>query len=103
MILKDQNLKNKNTLVLGCGGSARAVVMGLKTLNVNKITIIGRNQNSLELFIKDMKELCDKTLSYHLKLGEFINNQKINFVFGIGSEIKNTINTIQETHKYFTF
>ena len=52
------------------------------------------------LIIGDMKELGDKTLSYHLKLGEFINNQKINFVFGIGSEIKNTINTINNSQIY---
>ena len=52
------------------------------------------------LIIGDMKELGDKTLSYHLKLGEFINNQKINFVFGIGSEIKNTISTINNSQIY---
>ena len=52
------------------------------------------------LIIGDMKELGDKTLSYHLKLGEFINNQKINFVFGIGSEIKNTISKINNSQIY---
>ena len=52
------------------------------------------------LIIGDMKELGDKTLSYHLELGEFINNQKINFVFGIGSEIKNTISTINNNQIY---
>ena len=60
MPLKDHNLINKNVVVLGCGGSARAVVMGLYNLNVHKITIIGRNENSLDIFIKAMKKLGKK-------------------------------------------
>ena len=72
--LKDQNLNNKNTIVLGCGGSARAVVMGLKNLNVNRITIIGRNENSLDMFIKDMKKLSTK----NKVLIEGINHMKLN-------------------------
>ena len=58
--LKNQNLKGKNIIVIGCGGSARAVVMGLNSLRVKKITIISRNENSLNIFIKNMKELSAK-------------------------------------------
>ena len=59
------------------------------------------NSHGRKFFIiGDMKELGDKTLSYHLKLGEFINNQKINFVYGNGSEIKNTISTINNSQIY---
>ena len=73
MPLKNQNLNNKNVVVIGCGGSARAVVMGLNNLNVKKITIIGRNDNSLDIFIKNMKKLSTKK-----KISiEAINNKKL--------------------------
>ena len=61
MPLKNQNLVYKNVIVIGCGGSARAVVMGLISLNVKKITIIGRKENSLNIFMKNMKKLATKS------------------------------------------
>ena len=60
MPLKNHNLFNKSVIVIGCGGSARAVVMGLNSLNIRKITIIGRNKNSLNIFISSMKNLLSK-------------------------------------------
>ena len=60
MPLKNHNLVNKSVIVIGCGGSARAVVMGLNSLNIRKITIIGRNKNSLNIFITSMKNLLSK-------------------------------------------
>ena len=44
--------KGKNVIVIGCGGSARAVVMGLNSLNVKQITVFSRNETSLDAFIK---------------------------------------------------
>ena len=55
------------------------------------------------LVIGDMKELGHKSASYHLELGKFINNKNINFVFGIGSKIKNTINAINSSQIYSKF
>ena len=55
------------------------------------------------LIIGDMKELGDKSISYHLELGEFINNKNINFVLGVGSKIKHTINTINNSQIYSKF
>ena len=52
------------------------------------------------LVIGDMKELGTETVSYHSKLGDFINNQKIDFVCGIGENIHNTINTINNSQIY---
>jgi len=52
------------------------------------------------LVIGDMKELGKKTISTHSKLGKYINNQKVNFVFGIGEDIKNTINKINNSQIY---
>ena len=60
MPLKDKNLINKNVVVIGCGGSARAVVMGLNSLIVKKITVIGRSENSLNIFVNNMKRLSTK-------------------------------------------
>ena len=60
MPLKNHNLINKSVIVIGCGGSARAVVMGLNSLNIRKITIIGRNKNTLNIFITSMKNLLSK-------------------------------------------
>ena len=74
MPLKDNNLINKNVIVIGCGGSARAVVMGLNSLNVKKITVFGRNEISLNAFIKNMKNLLSKSNI----LIEGINNNKLN-------------------------
>ena len=46
---------NGNATIVGCGGSARAVIAGLEELNFKEITIIGRNKNSLEKFLIDTK------------------------------------------------
>ena len=58
--LKSHNLIHKSVVVIGCGGSARAVVMGLNTLKIKKVTVIGRKKNSLDLFVKDMKNFLSK-------------------------------------------
>ena len=47
-----------------------------------------------------MKELGDKKKIHHLELGKYINNHKIDFVFGIGKEIQNTINAINNSQIY---
>ncbi len=72
--LKRHNLKDKNVIVIGCGGSARAVVMGLNNLSIKKITIIGRNENSVNIFIKSMSNLLSKRSIYF----EGINSNKLN-------------------------
>ena len=60
--LKSHNLMNKNVIIIGCGGSARAVVMGLRSLNIKRLTIIGRNEKSLNIFVENMKNLLTKSL-----------------------------------------
>ncbi len=73
MPLKNQDLRNKRVIVIGSGGSARAVVMGLITLKLKQITIIGRSENSLKIFINDMKNICSKNNTSI----EGVNNQKL--------------------------
>ena len=74
MPLKSHNLMDKNVIVIGYGGSARAVVMGLKSLNIKKLTIIGRSEDSLNIFVKSMKNL----LSNNRISIEGISNNDIN-------------------------
>ena len=44
------------TVVLGCGGSARAVVAGLQDLNPSEITIVGRRAETLQPFCSDLQQ-----------------------------------------------
>ena len=72
--LKNHNLTHKSVVVIGCGGSARAVVMGLNSLKIKKLTIIGRNENSLNIFVKNMRSLLSEK---HISI-EGINNENLN-------------------------
>ena len=45
----------RHAVVIGCGGSARAVVAGLQTLNLSSITIVGRRSEALQAFITDLQ------------------------------------------------
>ena len=46
----------RHAVVIGCGGSARAVVAGLQSLNLNSITVVGRRREALQAFIKDLQQ-----------------------------------------------
>ena len=54
--IKNKQLEGSKVVVLGCGGSARAVVAGLQNLKVRQVNIVGRNPDSLNLFIKKLGE-----------------------------------------------
>ena len=43
-------------VVLGCGGSARAVVAGLQQLPLTAIHVAGRRPDALDTFLKDLRE-----------------------------------------------
>ncbi len=53
--LKDLNLPNKEGIILGSGGAARSVIQGLINLNFSKVTIISRNEKSLNELMKNFK------------------------------------------------
>ena len=53
--LKKLDLIKKTSLVLGSGGAARSVIQGLINLKLSKITIISRNQNSLNELITNFE------------------------------------------------
>ena len=46
----------RHAVVIGCGGSARAVVAGLQTLNLSSITVVGRRSEALHAFITDLQQ-----------------------------------------------
>tara|TARA_B100000161_G_scaffold259581_1_gene225669 strand:+ start:120 stop:980 length:861 start_codon:yes stop_codon:yes gene_type:complete len=47
------NFKKKQSIVLGSGGSARSVIQGLINLNFSTITVVARNNSSLDELIKN--------------------------------------------------
>ncbi len=53
--LKNLNLAEKTSIILGSGGSARSVIQGLKDLKLSKITVVSRNRNSLNELISNFK------------------------------------------------
>ena len=48
--------KGRQGLVVGCGGSARAVVAGLQELELAAITVVGRRREALHEFINDLQQ-----------------------------------------------
>ncbi len=52
--LLGNQLDNKNALIIGSGGSARAAIAGLQKLHIDSITIAGRNQESLDKYITEI-------------------------------------------------
>jgi len=51
--LKNLNLAKKKSIVLGSGGAARSVIQGLINLNLSTISVISRNNSSLDKLIKN--------------------------------------------------
>ena len=53
--LKNLNLANKKAVILGSGGAARSAMQGLTNLKMSEITVISRNQISLDSLLNDFK------------------------------------------------
>ncbi len=53
--LREDSWQGKEALVLGCGGSARAVVAALVELGLERITVAARRPESLEAFAGDCR------------------------------------------------
>ena len=51
--LKNLNLNNKQSIVLGSGGAARSVIQGLIDLNFSTISVVSRNKSALDELIKN--------------------------------------------------
>lgn len=48
------DFKGSNAIILGCGGSARAIGVGLEELGFKNVTVIARKQSSLDIFLKEI-------------------------------------------------
>ena len=70
--LREASWSGKRALVLGCGGSARAVVAGLVELGFAEIVLAGRRAEALEAFQADCQALAPqlKTLSWENAVSE---------------------------------
>ncbi len=53
--LKNYDLLNKQAIILGSGGAARAAIQGLINLKMSEIIVISRNQISLNSLLNDFK------------------------------------------------
>ncbi|MDA7432810.1 shikimate dehydrogenase [Synechococcus sp. AH-601-N23] len=51
---EESSWNNRHGVILGCGGSARAVAAGLQRLRLASITVIGRRPEVLDEFIADL-------------------------------------------------
>ncbi len=74
--LLGNDLENKTAIVLGCGGSARATIAGLKKLKVSSITIVGRNQDSLSKIVDELYNINEITTKKDIKIEGIIQTEK---------------------------
>ena len=51
---EESSWNNRHGVIIGCGGSARAVAAGLQRLRLASITVIGRRPEVLDRFIADL-------------------------------------------------
>ncbi|QEY32598.1 shikimate dehydrogenase [Synechococcus sp. RSCCF101] len=56
--------RGQAAVVLGCGGSARAVVAGLHTLGCDPIVVVGRRAEALAAFVSDCSGWCPALRSH---------------------------------------
>ena len=52
----NEDWAGRDAVVIGCGGSARAVVAGLQSLKLNTITVVGRRSEALQAFNTDLQQ-----------------------------------------------
>ena len=85
--LKNQNWQNKTAMILGSGGSSRAVITGIKKIGFKNISVVGRNKNKLNNLIKEMNLISTTSdqssseikgiLQEDLKLIEYVKNSDL--------------------------
>ncbi|MCL2156857.1 MAG: shikimate dehydrogenase [Methanobrevibacter sp.] len=68
-------LKDKNVVIVGAGGAARAIAFQIAISNVNKLTIVNRSINKAKSLLYDIKTL----LSANFKDNSKIDNISLDF------------------------
>ncbi len=102
--LRDIHWQGGNAVVIGCGGSARAVVAGLEDLGVPNIQIIGRAEKSIDHFLKNFYAKCSNSQKLSKVEGFIDEDNQINEIIKNADLIVNTTpvgmqNSISETNK----
>tara|TARA_Y100001968_G_scaffold316190_1_gene343700 strand:+ start:1850 stop:2761 length:912 start_codon:yes stop_codon:yes gene_type:complete len=77
-IIKDK-WENKNAIIIGTGGSSRAIIYALKSLKLKEINIIGRKQESIKKLLKDSQESSVRSEKCDSQINAILdNNPEIN-------------------------
>ena len=91
--LKTLNLAKKESIVLGSGGASRSVIQGLINLNLSSISVISRNQSSLD----ELRKNFDNQI--HLR-GYLSNDNKVQNLIRKADLIVNTTPVGMKTTKH---
>ena len=77
--IKDINLSDKKSLVMGSGGAARSAVQGLIDQNLSEIKVISRNESTLKNFLNDFKSFKNVKgcLANNKNMDELINQSDL--------------------------
>ena len=81
--IKNFNLSEKRSIVLGSGGAARSAVQGLTDLKLSEIIVISRNESNLKNFLNDFKN--HKSIK-----GYLVNDKKTDDLINCSDLIVNT-------------
>jgi len=84
------DIKNKNILIIGSGGSARAIAFTILKEQPHKITFLARNENSINRIIKPLK-------SYQKTIKKNILFDKISLPFKNNKELLEEADLIIQT------
>ena len=91
--LKNLNLAKKKSIILGSGGAARSVIQGLINLNLSTISVISRNQSSIDELIKNFET--------QIQLKGFLNSDnQAQYLIQEADLIVNTTPVGMKTTKY---
>ena len=64
----NNNWTNKKAIILGSGGSAKAIVFGLQRIGFSEIIIVNRKADSIERFLKNLNINQEESYNKYLKI-----------------------------------
>ena len=88
------DLKNKNVVIVGAGGAARAITFQLAIKKVNNLIIINRNSKKAKLLIHDIKTFLSTDFTDNSKLDDITIDfpyTDLNFDFGGLNDLKKSL------------
>lgn len=88
------DLKNKNVVIVGAGGAARAIAFQIAIEEANNITMINRSSKKAESLIYDIKTLLSADYTDNSKLDDItidFSHINLNFDYGGLDDIANSL------------